>query len=745
VQRKILTRAAVAVAATAALGAAVAAAVPASAQETPPAPSLAPAERAAANADAAVGATGSVTTLRKAAGDSLSRTGVLAGTRGLHYVTYARTHQGLPVVGGDVVVTTDAAGTVRGTAVAQTAGITVGTTPTVTAAKAAAAAKARLASVEEASAAKLVVLAWGTPKLAWETVVTGRAAGNRPSKLHVWVDAKSGAVLDTLDEVREGTGNGYYYGQVSINTLGSGSSYSMTDSTRPGLKCGGQNGSAYTGTDDAWGNGSGTNLETACVDALWGAQREVDMLSAWLGRNGIKGDGSNPAIRVGLAQVNAYWNGSYVNFGHNQANTRQATPIDVVGHELGHAIFQFTPGGSGSSNENGGINEATGDIFGALTEAYANSPLDPPDYQVGEEVDLVGQGPIRYMYNPSLAGDPNCYSSAIPSTEVHSAAGPLNHWFYLTAEGSAPAGKPASPTCDGSSVTGVGIRTASEIYYNAMLAKTSSWRYVNIRVATLNAAKNLYPGSCTEFNAVKAAWNAVSVGAQTGEPTCTGGGGTSDFSVAVSPASGSVAPGSSATTTVSTTTTAGSAQTVALTASGLPSGATASFSPASVTSGSSSKLTIATSDSTPAGTYTVTVTGTGSATRTAAYTLTVTGTGGGGGCSGTNGADVAIPDAGSAVTSTITISGCGRAASATSKAAVTITHTYRGDLVIDLIAPDGSSYRLKNGSTTDSADNVDATYTVNLGGEAADGAWKLSVRDLYRQDTGTLTGWTLTL
>ena len=60
------------------------------------------------------------------------------------------------------------------------------------------------------------------------------------------------------------------------------------------------------------------------------------------------------------------------------------------------------------------------------------------------------------------------------------------------------------------------------------------------------------------------------------------------------------------------------------------------------------------------------------------------------GCTGTNGTDVSIPDAGSAVTSSITISGCGRNASSTSTVAVNIVHTYRGDLVIDLLAPDGS-------------------------------------------------------
>ncbi|MCZ7421700.1 S8 family serine peptidase [Verrucosispora sp. WMMA2121] len=220
---------------------------------------------------------------------------------------------------------------------------------------------------------------------------------------------------------------------------------------------------------------------------------------------------------------------------------------------------------------------------------------------------------------------------------------------------------------------------------------------------------------------------------------------TNDFSVSVSPTAGSVTAGSSASATVATATTNGSAQSVSLSASGLPSGATASFSPATVTSGGSSTLTISTSASTPAGTYTVTVTGTAaSGTRSATYSLTVTG-GSGGGCSGTNGTDVSIPDSGSAVTSSITISGCNRNASSSSTVAVNIVHTYRGDLVIDLLAPDGSSYRLKNSSIFDGTDNVNATYTVNLSSEAANGTWRLQVRDVYGGDTGYINTWTLTL
>ncbi|MDG4763536.1 S8 family serine peptidase [Solwaraspora sp. WMMD406] len=219
---------------------------------------------------------------------------------------------------------------------------------------------------------------------------------------------------------------------------------------------------------------------------------------------------------------------------------------------------------------------------------------------------------------------------------------------------------------------------------------------------------------------------------------------TNDFSVSVSPTSGSTAPGGSVSATVATSTTSGSAQSVALTASGLPSGATASFSPATVTSGGSSALTIATSAGTSPGTYPITITGTGtSATRTASFTLTVTGPGGG--CTGTNGSDVAIPDTGAWVSSSIVISGCASTPSTSSTVDVNIQHTYRGDLIVDLIAPDGSSYRLKSWAFFDGADNVIETYTVNLSSETANGTWQLRVRDVFSGDTGYINTWTLDL
>ncbi|HZM76093.1 MAG TPA: M4 family metallopeptidase [Candidatus Limnocylindrales bacterium] len=569
--------------------------------------------------------------LAKGPHETFVRRAAVRGSGGFSYMSYDRTYRGLPVIGGDAVVVTDGRGAVRGTASAIGRGVQLASlTPSIPAATASALARKQLDTVEDSSPARLVVFSGEKEdRLAFETFSSGTRKG-LPSRLRVYVDAETGSILDTRDDVRFGQGNGFYNGNVTIATSGSGGSFSMQDNTRPGIRCGGQNGATFTGTDDNWGNGSGTNLETACVDALYAVQKEWDMLGAWLGRNGINGSGSGFPARVGLNQVNAFWNGSFTNFGHSSDNQRQATPIDVVAHEFGHAIFQTTPGGAGSGNENGGLNESTGDIFGALTEFFANNPNDPPDYLVGEEVNLAGGGPIRNMFNPAALGDPSCFSAQIPNTEVHAAAGPNNHWFYLTAVGSAGGGgNPSSPTCNGSSVTGVGIQKAGQIYMAALNMKTSTWRYVNVRTATLRAAVNLFGAASQECRTVKAAWDAVSVPAQAGEAQCTTGPGN-DFSLTVNPGSGTVQTGSSTTTTVSTATVSGAAQTVSLSASGLGAGVTANFSPASVTSGGSSTLTLSASATAATGSRTVTITGTGtSATHTATYVLTVTGTPGG--------------------------------------------------------------------------------------------------------------------
>ncbi|HEY9372379.1 M4 family metallopeptidase [Streptomyces sp.] len=109
-----------------------------------------------------------------------------------------------------------------------------------------------------------------------------------------------------------------------------------------------------------------------------------------------------------------------------------------------------------------------------------------------------------------------------------------------------------------------------------------------------------------------------------------------------------------------------------------------------------------------------------------------------------NAADVSIPDNGAAVTSTVNVTGVTGNAPSNLAVGVDIIHTWRGDLVVDLVAPDGSVYNLKPFSSGDSADNVQATYTVNASTEVANGAWKLRVQDKAALDTGYINSFKLT-
>ncbi|MFJ8073424.1 S8 family serine peptidase [Streptomyces sp. NPDC096176] len=110
----------------------------------------------------------------------------------------------------------------------------------------------------------------------------------------------------------------------------------------------------------------------------------------------------------------------------------------------------------------------------------------------------------------------------------------------------------------------------------------------------------------------------------------------------------------------------------------------------------------------------------------------------------TNAGNVTIADNGTAVTSSLSVTGISGNAPADLKIAVDIKHTYRGDLVVELVAPNGSSARLKGSSSSDSADNVITTYTVDASGVAANGTWKLRVTDVYSGDTGYIDSWGLT-
>jgi len=99
-----------------------------------------------------------------------------------------------------------------------------------------------------------------------------------------------------------------------------------------------------------------------------------------------------------------------------------------------------------------------------------------------------------------------------------------------------------------------------------------------------------------------------------------------DFALSTAPSSQSVTQGGSASYTATVAGGAGFTGTVAFAVTGLPSGATASFAPATVTGSGPTTLSVVTSSGTPAGSYALAITGTsGTLTRTSTVTLVVNG------------------------------------------------------------------------------------------------------------------------
>ncbi|MET8755713.1 M4 family metallopeptidase [Streptomyces sp. NPDC004667] len=579
---------------------------------------------------------------------------------GTTHTRYERTYEGLPVLGGDLVVNRSAANTTQSVSKASPARLAGVSTSAPADAPAAAstqaldAAKAVGSKATKADAAprKVVWMAKGVPTLAYETVIGGLQDDGTPNQLHVITDAKTGAKLHQWQGIETGVGNTHYSGQVTLGTSKSGSNFTLNDTGRGSHKTYNLNhgtsgtGSLFSQTTDTWGNGANSNAATAGADAAYGAGVTWDFYKNVLGRSGIRGDGVAAYSRVhyGNAYVNAFWDdGCFcMTYGDGTGNNDPLTSLDVAGHEMTHGVTSATAG-LNYSDESGGLNEATSDIMGTSVEFYANNPSAPGNYLIGEQININGDGtPLRYMDKPSKdGGSKDAWYSGIGGLDVHYSSGPANHWFYLASEGSGAKTVNGvnydSPTSDGLPVTGIGRDKAQLIWYKALTTKfNSSTDYAGAREGTIAAATELYGAGSAEVKNVTDAWAAVNVGARSGGGTTT--------------------PGNVFEST----------------------------------------------------------------------------------------ARVAIPDSpGPAVTSSVNVTGVTGNAPSALKVGVKITHTYVGDLQIDLVAPNGTSYRLQN-SSSDSTANLDKTYTVNASAVAANGTWKLKVQDKGAADVGTITDFKLT-
>ncbi|AWK10850.1 M4 family metallopeptidase [Streptomyces spongiicola] len=615
---------------------------------------LSPAQRAELIREANATKAATAAELGLGAQEKLVVRDVVQDRDGTTHTRYERTYAGLPVLGGDLVVTESEAGRAESVSKASASAlrnIDTGADVAPAAAEQQAVAAARAEGSKDTAAEraprKVVWMAQGEPKLAYETVVGGLQHDGTPNELHVVTDATTGGKLYEWQAIQQGTGNTMYSGQVS---LGTAPSYTLTDTTRGNHKTNNLNrgtsgsGTLFSGTDDVWGDGTPQNAETAGADAHYGAALTWDYFKDVHGRSGIRGDGVGAYSRVhyGNNYVNAFWSDSCfcMTYGDGAGNAKPLTSIDVAAHEMTHGITSNTAK-LVYSGESGGLNEATSDIFAAAVEFHAANTQDKGDYLVGEKIDINGNGtPLRYMDKPSRDGkSKDSWYSGIGSIDVHYSSGPANHWYYLLSEGSGAKTINGvnydSPTSDGLPVTGIGRDKASLIWYKALTTKfNSTTNYAGARTGTLAVATELYGASSAEVKAVTDAWAAINVGSRPG---------------------GEPGPGKVFENT----------------------------------------------------------------------------------------GDISIPDLGT-VSSPVAVTGIAGNAPSNLAVDVDIRHTWRGDLVIDLVAPDGTAYRLKNSSGSDSADDVIETYTVNASSEVANGTWNLRVQDVARYDTGYISNFKLT-
>uniref|UniRef100_A0AAU2VGG3 Neutral metalloproteinase n=1 Tax=Streptomyces sp. NBC_00003 TaxID=2903608 RepID=A0AAU2VGG3_9ACTN len=331
--------------------------------------------------------------------DTLQATDVLVDTDGKQHVRFVRSHRGLPVLGGDLVIHLDARSGYSGVTRALRHQVEVPTTSAkVTAGQAQA--KAAATAKGTAGAAQLVVDARaGRSALAYQIQVTDSSAAESGSRTVV-VDAATGTVLSNSPasdsflspSVREklrksgqklspalgtaspapfassaatgfpaqatGTGSSLFVGSVPLTTTQTAASaFTLKDPSRgqtetrdAGNKELGQftSGKEFTSTTNSWGTGKASDRATAAVDAQYGITSTLDFYKKTLGRDGIKNDGAgaHALVHFGNKVGNAFWSSDcgcmLYGDGDGQTFAQPLVVLDVTGHELTHGVVDAT-------------------------------------------------------------------------------------------------------------------------------------------------------------------------------------------------------------------------------------------------------------------------------------------------------------------------------------------------------------------------------------------------------------------
>jgi bacillolysin len=375
-------------------------------------------------------------------------------------------------------------------------------------------------------------------------------------------------VVETFEDiVVPGNAATRYSGTQTIETTQSGGSYTLNDAGRKvytrdanNLAPVGSslpyitNYSQFSDNDNNWTAAEYNNAakDNAALDAHWGAMMTYDYWSTVHGRNSYDNAGAQlrSYVHVDNNYDNAFWYLNVMSYGDGSSNGNEGngyfdalTSLDVAGHEIGHAVTEYTAN-LAYQRESGGLNEAYSDIWGAAIEHFAKGNGNDASpaakiWLIGDEIDRrSGSAALRSMSDPKSLGQPDTYGGSYwvnpncgtPTSGndycgVHTNSGVLNHWFYLTVAG----GSGTNDAGDVYSVAGIGMTKSAHIAYRAIsFYMTSNTTYAGARTALIQSAIDLYGAGGAEEQAVTNAMYAVNVG------DAYGGGGTSGYCTSAS-------------------------------------------------------------------------------------------------------------------------------------------------------------------------------------------------------------------
>lgn len=203
------------------------------------------------------------------------------------------------------------------------------------------------------------------------------------------------------------------------------------------------------------------------------------------GRNSFDDNGAVviSTANYGRNYPNAGWTGTQMLYGDGFAT------LDVVAHELAHAVTQYTADLE-YRWQSGALNESFSDIFGVM--------VDREDWLLGEDLPpsfLLGEPALRDMADPAALGQPahtdDWVATCADVEGVHINSGIFNKAFYLTAEA-------------------ISKEKAEEIFYRALtvyLQPQSS--FLDARAKVLESAADIFEDGSPEQSAVESAFNDV--------------------------------------------------------------------------------------------------------------------------------------------------------------------------------------------------------------------------------------------